>query len=273
MNLPAHPLWAWLPDAADGTVFGGKAAGLARATRAGLPVPRGIALSTELVDLIVANDAAAAEDIKAAVTTLGESLAVRSSASGEDGASASFAGQYLTRLGVRPNKVAHVVAEVAGSATTASAAAYRVRMGLGAAPAMAVVIQAMVPADVAGVMFTRDPRTGAPERVIEASYGLGETVVAGLVVPDLYRLTPAGCLLEERIADKDLLVRVAEPGGTEQIAVPASQARTAALTKAALAELVHLAEQCELTFGQSCDVEWAWSATGLSLLQCRPMTR
>jgi len=104
MNLPAHPLWAWLPEAADGTVFGGKAAGLARATRAGLPVPRGIALSTELVDLIVANDAAAAEDIKAAVTTLGESLAVRSSASGEDGASASFAGQYLTRLGVLPTR-------------------------------------------------------------------------------------------------------------------------------------------------------------------------
>jgi pyruvate,water dikinase len=266
-------MWAWLLEALDGAVFGGKAAGLARASRAGLPVPRGIALTSELVALIVANDAGPAEEINDAVTTLGPSLAVRSSARGEDGASASFAGQYVTRLGVRPDKVAHAVAEVAGSGTTASAAAYRARMGLDAPAAMAVVIQAMVPADVAGVMFTRDPRTGAPERVIEASYGLGESVVAGLVVPDFYRLTPDGSLLEARIAEKDLLVRVAEPGGTEQIAVPAAQARAAALTDAALAELVHLAEHCELTFGQPCDIEWAWSAVGLSLLQCRPMTR
>jgi pyruvate,water dikinase len=138
---------------------------------------------------------------------------------------------------------------------------------------MAVVIQAMVLADIAGVMLTCDPPTGATERVIEASYGLGESVVAGLVVPDFYRLAPDGCLLEARIADKDLLVRLAEPGGTKQIAVLAAQARTAALTKAALAELVHLAEQCELTFDRPCDIEWAWSAVGLSLLQCRPMTR
>jgi phosphoenolpyruvate synthase/pyruvate phosphate dikinase len=61
MNPPAHPMWAWLPEAADGAVYGGKAAGLARATSAGLPVPPGIALTSELAALIVAKDEAAGE--------------------------------------------------------------------------------------------------------------------------------------------------------------------------------------------------------------------
>ena len=138
---------------------------------------------------------------------------------------------------------------------------------------MAVIIQSMIAADVAGVMFTCDPRTGAVERVIEASYGLGESVVAGLVIPDLYRLTRDGNLLEARVAEKDLQVRVAETGGTEQIVVPKTRAGTPVLTDVALADLMRLADRCELTFGQSCDIEWALSATGLSLLQCRPITR
>lgn len=138
---------------------------------------------------------------------------------------------------------------------------------------MAVIIQSMIAADVAGVMFTRDPRTGAVERVIETSYGLGESVVAGLVVPDFYRLTHDGRLLEARISDKDLQVLIAETGGTEQLAVPEARMRAAALTDEALADLMRLADRCELTFGQSCDIEWALSAEGLSLLQCRPITR
>ena len=273
MNPTAGAFWAWLPEAADAAVFGGKAAGLARASRADLPVPRGIAITSELVDLVMANDVAALEDINTAVRTLGPSLAIRSSAIGEDGTSASFAGQHLTRLGVPPDQVARAAAEVAESATTASAAAYRSRMGLDPPARMAVIIQSMITADVAGVMFTRDPRTGAVERVIEASYGLGESVVAGLVIPDLYRLTRNGSLLEARVAEKDLQVRVAETGGTEQIVVPETRVRAAALTDEALADLMRLADRCELTFGQSCDIEWALSATGLSLLQCRPRTR
>jgi pyruvate, water dikinase len=273
VNPTAGAVWAWLPEAADAAVFGGKAAGLARASRADLPVPRGIAITSELVDLVMANDVAALEDINTAVRTLGPSLAIRSSAIGEDGTSASFAGQHLTRLGVFPDQVARAAVEVAESATTASAAAYRSRMELDPQAPMAVIIQSMITADVAGVMFTRDPRTGAVERVIEASYGLGESVVAGLVVPDFYRLTHDGRLLEARISDKDLQVQIAKTGGTEQIVVPETRAGTPALTDEALADLMRLADQCELTFGQSCDIEWAQSATGLSLLQCRPITR
>ena len=273
MNPTAGAVWAWLPEAADAAVFGGKAAGLAHASRADLPVPRGIAITSELVDLVMANDVAALEDINTAVRTLGPSLAVRSSAIGEDGTSASFAGQHLTRLGVPPDQVARAAVEVAKSATTASAAAYRSRMGLDPPAPMAVIIQSMIAADVAGVMFTRDPRTGAVERVIEASYGLGESVVAGLVVPDFYRLSHDGRLLEARISDKDLQIRIAETGGTEQLAVPEARMHAAALTDQTLADLMRLADRCELTFGQSCDIEWALSATGLSLLQCRPITR
>jgi pyruvate,water dikinase len=113
----------------------------------------------------------------------------------------------------------------------------------------------MVEADVAGVMFTCDPLTGAAERVIEASYGLVKSVVAGLVVPDFYRLTRDGRLLEARIAEKDVMVQIAERGGTEEVVVSAGLARRAALKDLAPAELICLADQCERIFGPSCDIE------------------
>ena len=89
-------------------------------------------------------------------------LAARSSAIGEDEVAASFAGQNLTRLAMPPDRLAPAMAEVARCATTQSAASCRSRLDLGPPTPMAVIIQTMIPADVAGVMFTRDPRTGNP---------------------------------------------------------------------------------------------------------------
>ena len=106
---------------------------------------------------------------------------------------ASFAGAFLSVLGVSgPEAAAVAVRDVHKSGQLLGAHSYRVTLGLGAGNRMAVVVQQLVDADVAGVLFTRNPVTGADERVIEASWGLGEAVVGGLVTPDSYRVARGG---------------------------------------------------------------------------------
>ena len=103
----------------------------------------------------------------------------------EDGADASFAGQHLTLLNVASlDDLTKALREIWWSANSDSAITYRKRVGLFTRPSIAVVVQRLLTPDAAGVMFTRNPITGADERMIEASWGLGEAVVAGLVIPD-----------------------------------------------------------------------------------------
>ncbi len=189
-----------LADAADEARFGGKAAALSVALRAGLPVPGGVALSVGLVGALLAGDPAARQAVADAVAALDGPLAVRSSAIGEDGAASSFAGQHLTELNViGAAAVLDAVGAVGASASAESAVAYRSRVGadaLGDEPCCGVVVQRLVAAEVAGVLFTRNPVTGADERVIEASWALGEAVVGGLVTPDCYRVARDGTVLE-----------------------------------------------------------------------------
>ena len=114
---------------------------------------------------------------------------MRSSAVDEDGTDASFAGQHLTLLNVpSADDVPSALREIWWSANSDSAITYRQRVGLFTRPSVGVVIQTLLDPDVAGVMFTKNPVTGADERVIEASWGLGEAVVAGLVIPDTFRV-------------------------------------------------------------------------------------
>src|SRR6266853_980880 len=114
---------------------------------------------------------------------------MRSSAVDEDGATASFAGQHLTLLNVPSTDALNsALSEVWWSANSDSAITYRQRVGLFTRPSVGVVVQALLDPESAGVMFTTNPVTGADERMIEASWGLGEAVVAGLVVPDQFRL-------------------------------------------------------------------------------------
>ena len=124
---------------------------------------------------------------------LGGPLAVRSSAVDEDGADASFAGQHLTLLNVPSSEqLGAALSEIWWSANSDSAITYRQRVGLFTRPSVGVVVQALLDPDSAGVMFTQNPITGADERMIEASWGLGEAVVAGLVIPDSYRIASLG---------------------------------------------------------------------------------
>jgi pyruvate,water dikinase len=179
------------------------------------------------------------DDTDAVVARLGEPLAVRSSAIGEDAADRSFAGQFETVLGVNRAGLAAAVAKVRG--TTARAEAY------GSAGPVAVVIQQEVQATRAGVAFSRDPISGADEVFIECALCGGEAVVSGTTTPDRYWV--AGNRVRARAAGS---LRTLRDDEAERIA---------ALVRAA-----------EHGFDRPVDVEFCWEGHKLWLVQCRPIT-
>ncbi|HWA77297.1 MAG TPA: PEP/pyruvate-binding domain-containing protein [Polyangiaceae bacterium] len=264
-----------LDEAADPERFGGKAAGLARALHAGLPAPPGFALSAEFVEAVAERMPAALSALSELARKLEPSVAVRSSAIGEDSSSASFAGQHKTLLNVASaSGLESAVREVWLSARSASALAYRARMGLTERSIrMGVVVQPMLDPETAGVLFTRNPVSGADERVVEAALGLGESVVMGLVTPDLYRLARGGRLLEARAGTKDTQIRPAPNGGTLECEVTGALATQCCLEAAQLEALEQLASACERVFDGPRDLEWAFVNGQLFLLQCRAVTR
>lgn len=263
-----------LEHAVDEGVFGGKAAQLAAAMRHALNVPPGLALSADTTARIARADEDAVRALEDGLAAFGdERFAVRSSALGEDSITASFAGQHKTCLNVRRDEVCGAVMEVWRSATGQHAVAYRHQVGLESrGAAIGAVVQTLVPADVAGVVFTRDPISGADERVVEASWGLGEAVVAGQVVPDVYRMTRTGVVLERRAGIKDRVVAADETGGTVIRDVEEEAARRLCLDDDDLRQLSALADLCEEVFASPRDIEWAFASDRLWLLQSRPIT-
>ena len=140
---------------------------------------------------------------------------MRSSAVDEDGADASFAGQHLTLLNVpSADDLTRALREIWWSANSDSAITYRQRVGLFTRPSVGVVVQPLLDPETAGVMFTQNPITGADERMIEASWGLGEAVVAGLVIPDSFRVDRGGTVLERSPGLKRIAIRGCRDGGT-----------------------------------------------------------
>jgi pyruvate,water dikinase len=247
--------------------------GLGDAVREDLPVPPGVALSGDLVEAVAAGDSAVIEKLLKAIATLRPPFAVRSSAVDEDGAAASFAGQHLTVLNVHAAAdVPGAVREVWWSANSDSAITYRQRVGLFARPSVGVVVQTLLNPVAAGVMFTENPVTGADERMIEASWGLGEAVVAGLVVPDHFRLDRDGRVLERKIGRKRVAIRSLPNGGTFEEQVLSPQVNELCLDEVQLAALAQLALQCEKVYGPRRDIEWAFQDGKLYLLQCRAVT-
>jgi pyruvate, water dikinase len=266
-----------LAEAVDVDVFGGKAAQLGAAIRCGLPVPTGYALSPPVVEAVVDRHRPAIVELAAVSDELGL-MAVRSSAPDEDSADASFAGAYLSVLGVSgAEALVGAVRDVHSSGQLTGAHSYRATLGLQAEYRMAVVVQQLVDADVAGVLFTRNPVTGADERVIEASWGLGEAVVGGLVTPDWYRVARGGGTLERRLGDKDIAIRLRCGGDgalTEEISVDPARAAMHCLGEAQLAALDGLATQCDDVYGaRDHDIEFAFREGEMFLLQRRPITR
>ncbi len=264
-----------LIEVEDEARFGGKAVQLGSALRAGLPVPSGVALEVDLVDGMARGEARAIESGRRALAMVGAAeVAVRSSAVGEDSAAASFAGQHLTRLNVRREEdLVEAVMAVWASGRTASALAYRERLGIEGPPRVAVVVQALVAPDCAGVLFTRNPVSGADERLIEATWGLGEAVVAGLVEPDRVRMRRGGTVVEHAVGDKDVAILPAPGSGTLEVPVEPSRRRVPCLDDRRLARLEELASRCESLFAGAHDLEWAFEGERLVLLQRRAVTR
>jgi len=259
--------------ASEKSLFGSKAVGLGDAARQGLPVPPGVALSGDLVEAVASGDDKAIEKVAKAIASLSPPFAVRSSAVDEDSAAASFAGQHLTLLNVHSaTDVPSAVREVWWSANSDSAITYRQRMGLFTRPSVGVVVQRLLNPTTAGVMFTENPITGADERMIEASWGLGEAVVNGLVVPDHFRLDRSGQVLERKAGRKRIAIRSLPNGGTFEEQLPPAQVNQVCLDDTQLAALGQLALQCEKVYGPRRDIEWAFQNGTLYLLQCRAIT-
>jgi len=221
-----------------------------------------------------AGETRAIKDVVKAVRPLGGPLAVRSSAVDEDGADASFAGQHLTLLNVRSaDDLRAAVNQVWWSANSDSAITYRQRVGKFTRPSVGVVVQVLLDPVAAGVMFTRCPVTGNDERVIEASWGLGEAVVAGIVIPDNFRLDREGRVLDRTPGYKKVAVRTLPEGGTVEEKLLPELFEKPCLEDAHLQELHVLASRCEEVYGPARDIEWALADEKVYLLQCRAITK
>jgi pyruvate,water dikinase len=274
------------PEALDPRTTGGKGAALAALVAAGFSVPEGfVVVADAYARFAAAGDGAAADlasravpaeveaAVDAALATLdGDSFAVRSSSTLEDLQSAAFAGQHDTYLCVRRADVAKRVRDAWLSLGSERAIRYREERGFGRDEArMAVVVQEMVDARVAGVIFGLDPVSGAlDEMVVDANFGLGETVVSGELSVDHFRLNRRTLeVLEARLGDKPHQLVAGDDGP----AVAPTPHRGACLSPDELALLGRTAQRIEPARGARLDIEWAFDRTGaLRVLQARPIT-
>ena len=289
-------------------VLGGKGASLVRMQLAGLPVPPGGVLTTAFFepwfDAIRADPAweavqaagpagwdAACPAVQARVTELplgngqraaidallqalpGDRFAVRSSSPEEDLESASFAGGYETRLGVTPAGLEEAIRACFASSLAARVLRYKHEHGFDAyAPSLAVVVQAQLDSERAGVGFSLNPQTNDyDEAVIDAAWGLGESVVAGLTTPDHVVANKLdGTVIERTLGGKQASIWLLPEGGTETR--EGYRADEPCLTDADIAELTDVIGRVEAFFGRPVDIEWAYADGSLHLLQARPVT-
>jgi|GEM_PF-29765 len=203
------------------------------------------------------------------------SVAVRSSATAEDLPGMSFAGQQETYLNVKgSDQVLEAVKRCWASLWTARAISYRIRNKIPPEDvALAVVVQQLVPAEAAGILFTANPLTGDRDQiVINAAWGLGEAIVGGHVTPDTFVVNKQTNMLEsQEIADKEMMT-VRLPEGTQEEPVPSEKRKQAALTESQAIELSKLGTRIEQLYGQPMDIEWALQDGRFFILQARSIT-
>lgn len=288
--------------------LGGKGASLLRLTGAGLPVPDGFVISTtayrafveahQLAEPIATSvatlePAAAAKQIQrlfdeqpvpdavaAAIDRAYREMerprvAVRSSATAEDLPGLSFAGQQDSFLNVGGRRgLLDAVRRCWASLWNARAIGYRSEHGVREdGLALAVVVQRLVDADAAGVMFTADPVTGSSEVIqIESAWGLGEAVVSGQVTPDSFRVDARDHeLVSSTVAEKAIMT-VRTRLGTEQRPVPPSRRRLASMAADQIVELARIGQRIAELYNCEMDIEWCRRGDRLAIVQARPIT-
>ena len=227
-----------------------------------------------LEGITIPDDLAAA--ITRSVTRLGgqAAYAVRSSATAEDLPTASFAGQqdtYLNVVGLAA--ILQHVSRCWASLFTERAVTYRLRNGFDHRLVhMAVVVQQMLFPQAAGILFTADPVTSNRKVVsIEASFGLGEALVAGLVNADVYKVRD-GEVVAKAVAAKQLAIHAWPAGGTQELAIEPERQKQPALTDAQIVRLAQLGRRIEARFGHPQDIEWCLVDDGFQVVQSRPIT-
>jgi pyruvate,water dikinase len=214
--------------------------------------------------------------ITGSVTRLGAQAAwaVRSSATAEDLPTASFAGQQDTYLNVMgPAAVLEHVSRCWASLFTERAVTYRQRNGFDHRKVhMAVVVQRMVFPQASGILFTADPVTSNRKVVsVEASFGLGEALVSGLVNPDVYQVRD-GEVVARAVAVKQLASYASPAGGTRELAIEPARQEQPALSDAQVVRLASLGRRIEAHFGQPQDIEWCLADDSFQIVQSRPIT-
>jgi pyruvate,water dikinase len=270
-------------DAADLSRVGGKGLNLGKLTQAGFLVPQGFCVTTDaylfsvqglskqnannIKELVLAPELVA--EVRAAYEKLQTArVAVRSSATAEDLAEASFAGQQDTFLNVTPDELLEALKACWASLWSERAIAYRQTQGIDdEGLAMAVVIQEMCDADVSGVLFTVSP-FNADVSIVESNWGLGESVVSGAITPDSFHVSrETGEVVERNIAVKREMVTAT---GVSEVA--SAQQDVSSLTDTQLKKLTQLGMQVEAHYGQPMDIEWALADGQFVLLQARHVT-
>jgi len=252
------------PSATDISLFGAKAANLAKATQLGFPVPEGLAISKVCIE----NEfALIAQEI---IDKLSPPIAVRSSATKEDSETKAFAGQFETRLGIRSaTDLVQAFVVVKSSGTSEHLKKYH---GEIIPPEqIAVLIQHMVNATRAGVAFSKDPVTGESKVIIDSNYGLGKSVVDGDVTPDSIDYLNDGTF-KIFVGRKSIQVTLADSGVCTKD-TPTEDSQRCSLTDKEIKEIADLTKKVERDLGFASDIEWAFDADGiLWLLQARPIT-
>ncbi len=264
-----------LGQSVDVALAGGKATNLSRLIGAGFPVPGGFVVTTRAFH--AARDPQHIDDIRSEVATAYEELgsclvAVRSSATAEDLADASMAGQYDTFLNIQGDEglwsaIKRCWAGVENPRLLAYLAENKIpKESIG----MAVVVQRLVPAESAGVLFTTDPNSPADDLLVESSWGLGESVVSGNVQPDIFRIAAdSGVVLEVQIGDKKSQISA---GQHAEQTVSDERRTMASLNASQIHELWRLGLRAARYFESPQDIEWAFADGKLYFLQSRPIT-
>jgi pyruvate,water dikinase len=312
--------WFGEVDKDDTGIVGGKGANLGELTRAGIPVPSGFCVTSEVyfsfldnagirpqIETLLAGidvqDSARLQDIAEQIKTLitnsempydtgtaiarayrqmkGLPVAVRSSATAEDLAEASFAGQQSTFLNIQGEEnVIRAVQECWASLFEARAIYYRAEAGFGQLEiGIAVVVQYMVQSERSGVMFTIDPKQNSPKKiVIEAIYGLGEAIVSGAVTPDHFIVNKADLeiIKEETKAQRRQLIRRERARRGEDnnvwVDVEPDDQRQPKLTHQQVKDLAAIGRNVEEHYGSPQDIEWAFEGGKFYIVQSRPVT-
>jgi pyruvate,water dikinase len=298
----------------DAMIAGGKGASLGEMTQAGIPVPPGfVVLSTTFdefikeADLVQEIDAVIdsvnhkdinsvevasekiqaliknaemperiASEIKAKFKDLDtEFVAVRSSATAEDGADNAWAGQLDSFLNTKEANLLEKVQHCWASLFTPRAIFYRFEKGLHTTKiSVAVVVQKMVNSEVSGIAFSVHPVTeDRNQMIIEAGFGLGEAIVSGSVTPDSYVIEKEPRrIIDINVSSQTRALYRVETGGNEWINISEPKASSQVLTEAQISEFADLIMRIENHYGFPCDIEWAFEKGEFYIVQSRPIT-